>query len=138
MRGCSRQSEQIVQSPSGLALNTFRDGVSTVSLGNMLQCLTTLIMNNFFLMSNLNLPFCKLKTVPLCPTATHPNKESLTYRPPLITVRLLRGLCGACSSLGSRAPTFSAFLHRGDSPDSRSMMHAKQQVKCQKAVSPMR
>uniref|UniRef100_A0A8D0EWZ9 GDNF family receptor alpha like n=1 Tax=Strix occidentalis caurina TaxID=311401 RepID=A0A8D0EWZ9_STROC len=41
--------------PSNLALNTSREGASTTSLGNLFQCLTTLMLKNFFLISNLNL-----------------------------------------------------------------------------------
>ena len=46
-------------------LNTSRDGDSTTSLGSLFQCLTTLSANNFFLISNLNLPWCILKPFPL-------------------------------------------------------------------------
>jgi len=37
-------------------LNTSRDGDSTTSLGSLFQCLTTLSVKKFFLISNLNLP----------------------------------------------------------------------------------
>jgi len=36
---------------------------TTTSLGNLCQCFTTLTANNFFLISNLNLPSCSLKVV---------------------------------------------------------------------------
>ena len=39
-----------------LVLNASRDGSSTTSLGNLFQCVTTLCVKNFFLISNLNLP----------------------------------------------------------------------------------
>ena len=50
---------------SSLALNTFRDGASPASLGILFQCLITLIINNFLLVSNLNLPFFSLKLLSL-------------------------------------------------------------------------
>uniref|UniRef100_A0A8B9M5I0 Disco interacting protein 2 homolog C n=1 Tax=Accipiter nisus TaxID=211598 RepID=A0A8B9M5I0_9AVES len=43
-------------------LNTFRDGDSTTSLGSLFQYLTTLLVKKFFLISNLNLPWCNLRT----------------------------------------------------------------------------
>jgi len=46
MLGCSKL----------LTLNTCRDGAFTTSLGNLFQCLITLIVKNFFHVSNLNLP----------------------------------------------------------------------------------
>ena len=42
-------------------LNTFRDGDSTIELGSLFQCLTTLSVKKFFLTSNLNLPWCNLR-----------------------------------------------------------------------------
>ena len=46
-------------------LNTSRDGDSTTALGSLFQCLTTLSVKKFFLISNLNLPWCNLKPFPL-------------------------------------------------------------------------
>ena len=51
--------------PSSLALNVYREGASTASLGNLLQCLTTLTVKNFFLISSLNWPSSSLKPFPL-------------------------------------------------------------------------
>ena len=45
---------RLLKAPSNLALNTARDGASTTTLGNLCQCLTTLIVKNFFLVCNLN------------------------------------------------------------------------------------
>jgi len=45
----------LLKAPSNLALDTAREGAATASLGNLCQCLTTLIVKNFFLISNLNL-----------------------------------------------------------------------------------
>jgi len=51
----------LLEAPSNLALNTAREGASTASLGNLFQCLTTPILKNFFLISNLNIPSFFLK-----------------------------------------------------------------------------
>ena len=51
--------------PYNLALNTSRDGASTTSLGSPFQHLTTLLVKNFPLTSNLNLPSFNLKPFPL-------------------------------------------------------------------------
>jgi len=42
-------------------VNTFRDSDSTTSLGSLFQCLTSLSEKKFFLISNLNLPWCNLR-----------------------------------------------------------------------------
>jgi len=46
-------------------LNTSRDGDSTTYLGSLFQFLTALSVNKFFLISNLNLPWCNLRLFPL-------------------------------------------------------------------------
>lgn len=51
-------SPRLLRVPSSLALNTSRAGAPTVSLGSLVQCLTTLTVKDFSLMSLLNLsPF---------------------------------------------------------------------------------
>ncbi|KAK4827563.1 hypothetical protein QYF61_019187 [Mycteria americana] len=45
--------------------NTSRGGASTTSLDDLFQCLTTLIVKNLILISNLNLPTFSLKPLPL-------------------------------------------------------------------------
>ena len=50
---------------SNLILNVSRDGASPTSLGNLGQHLSTIMVNSFFLMSNLKLPTFSLKTLPL-------------------------------------------------------------------------
>jgi len=55
---------RLLRAPSNLAFNTAREGAATASLGNLCQCLTTLRVKNFFLISNLNLPSFSLKTLP--------------------------------------------------------------------------
>ncbi|KAK4824165.1 hypothetical protein QYF61_011292, partial [Mycteria americana] len=46
-------------------LNNSRDGDVTASLGSLFQCLTTLSVKKFFLISNLNLPWHNLRPFPL-------------------------------------------------------------------------
>ncbi|NXD64577.1 PCD23 protein, partial [Eolophus roseicapillus] len=53
------------KAPSSLALNTATDVAFTTSLGNLIQCLTTLTVRNFFLVSNLNFPCFSLYPLPL-------------------------------------------------------------------------
>jgi len=55
----------LLRAPFSLALNTAREGAATASLGNLGQCLTTLMVKNFFLISNLNLPSFSLELFPL-------------------------------------------------------------------------
>ena len=52
---------RLPRATSSLALNASRDGASTPSLGNLFQCVITLTVKNFFLLSNLNLPCLSLK-----------------------------------------------------------------------------
>jgi len=51
----------LLKAPSSLALNTAREGAPTAALGSLLQCLTTLAVKDFFLISDLNLPSFSLK-----------------------------------------------------------------------------
>ena len=44
-------------------------------LGQPVQCVTTLWVKNFLLISNLNLP-SRFKTIPPCPITSHPCKHS--------------------------------------------------------------
>jgi len=46
---------RLLIAPSNLALNTAREGAATASLGNLCQGLTTLRVQNFFLISDLNI-----------------------------------------------------------------------------------
>jgi len=46
------------------SLNTSRGDDSTISLGSLCHCLTAL-SENFFLISNQNLPWCSLRILPL-------------------------------------------------------------------------
>ena len=59
---------RLPRATSSLALNAFRDGASTASLGNLFQCVTTLCVKkkkNFLLISKLNLPYLSLKPFPI-------------------------------------------------------------------------
>ena len=56
---------RLPRATSSLALNASRDGASTISLGNLFQCVTTLCVKKFLLISNLNLPCLSLKPFPL-------------------------------------------------------------------------
>ena len=58
-------------------LNTSREGDSTTSLGNLFQCLITLSVQKFFLISNLNLPWCNLRPLPLI--ASYLGEETNTH-----------------------------------------------------------
>jgi len=60
-----------------LTLNVSKDGVSTTSISNLLQCLTNLIIKNIFLIFKLNLTSCSLKTFPLALSQKDPAKVRL-------------------------------------------------------------
>ena len=54
--------------------------LSTTSLGNMFQCLTTLIVKSFFLIYNVNLPSFSLKLfISPCPVTTDSAKEPVPF-----------------------------------------------------------
>jgi len=65
------QWTNLLQAPFHLALNTSREGAATASLGN-------LIVKNFFLISNLNLPSFQFKATTPCLITTGPSKKSLS------------------------------------------------------------
>jgi len=71
---CSEQEhlqgifKALLRAPSNLTMNVPRDGASTISLGNLCQGFTTLIIKNVFLTSSLNLPSFSLKPSPLVPS----------------------------------------------------------------------
>ena len=65
MCGVTNHQTRLPRATSSLALNASRDGASTTSLGNLFQCVTTLCVKNFLLISNLNLPCLSLKPFPL-------------------------------------------------------------------------
>ena len=55
---------RLPRATSSLALNASRDGVSTASLGNLFQCITSWV-KKFLPISDLNLPCLSLKPFPL-------------------------------------------------------------------------
>ena len=59
---------RLLKARSNLALNIAREGAATASLGNLCQGLTALTVQNFFLVSSLNLPSFSLKSFPLVPS----------------------------------------------------------------------
>jgi len=56
---------RLLQAPSNLGLNMTREGAATASLGNLRQGLTTLTVNNVFLILNRNLQSFSFKPSPL-------------------------------------------------------------------------
>jgi len=86
---------RLLKAPSSLALNTSREGTSTASLGNLCQCLTTLIVKNFFFISHLNLPFFSLKPLPLVLSLHALVKKSLSSFP-VGPLRVLEGCYKIC------------------------------------------
>jgi len=56
---------RLLRAPSNLAFHTSREQAATASLGNLLQCFTTLMVKKFFLIPNLNLPSFSLESLPL-------------------------------------------------------------------------
>ena len=56
---------RLPRAPSNRALNTYRNEAATTSLGSLFQHFTILIVKNFPLTSNLNLPSFNLKPFPL-------------------------------------------------------------------------
>jgi len=56
---------RVLRAPSNLALSTAREGAATASLGNLGRGLSTLMVKNFFLISNVNLPSFSLELFPL-------------------------------------------------------------------------
>jgi len=65
---------------SSLALNASSNRASTISLGNLFQCVTTLWVKKFLLISNLNLPCPSLKTFPLVLSLFRLDPEDLAYQ----------------------------------------------------------
>jgi len=48
------QLDEALRAPSSLTLSACKDRASSTSLDNLFQCLTTLTIKNFFLISKLN------------------------------------------------------------------------------------
>lgn len=60
-------------------LNTIRNDDSTTSLGNLFQCLITLPVNFFFLISNLNHSWCSLRLDLHCVITCYQGEENSPY-----------------------------------------------------------
>ena len=60
-------------------LNTSRDGDSATFLGSLFQCLTTLPVKKFFLISNLNLTWVQLEAVSSCRITCYLKEETNTH-----------------------------------------------------------
>jgi len=73
---------RVLRAPSSLALSTAREGAATASPGSLGQCFTTLMVKNFFLIPNLNLPsfslepFPQLTDQPASPSPVAASRES--------------------------------------------------------------
>ena len=65
--------------PHPLTLGVSRDGAPTTSLGNLCQCFTTLVTENFFLIPSLNLPSYSLKPFLLVLITREPTEESVPF-----------------------------------------------------------
>ena len=91
---------KLSRATSNLVLNTSRDGESAASLGNLFQCLTTCIVKNSFLLSNLNMLSFSWKPL-LLSSLTFLDKKSLqlSCRPHLGTEIPQRALPGGLSPL---------------------------------------
>ena len=61
----ANHQSRLPRATSSVVLNASSDGTSTTSLGNLFQCITTLWVKNFLLISNLNLPCLSLRPFPL-------------------------------------------------------------------------
>jgi len=72
---------RVLRAPSNPTLNTAREGADTASLGNLGQGLTTLMVKNFFPISNLSLPSFSLQPFAPCPITTHPGEKPLSILP---------------------------------------------------------
>jgi len=69
---------------SAQLLTPSRGGESTTSLCSLCQCLTTPSEKNFFLITNLNLPWCNSRPLPLIPLLL-PGRRSLPPRYSLLS-----------------------------------------------------
>lgn len=67
---------RLIQTPSNLAVDTFRDRAATASLRNLCHCITMLTEKNFFLTANVNLPSFISGLFPLVLSLHTPVKSS--------------------------------------------------------------
>ncbi|KAK4832969.1 hypothetical protein QYF61_026795 [Mycteria americana] len=64
-----------------------RDGDSTTSLGSLFQCLTTLSVKKFFLISNLNLSLRNLRPFPLIVSLVIVESDKVSPQPPFLQAK---------------------------------------------------
>jgi len=81
---------RVLRAPSNLALNPAREVAATASLGSLGQGFTTLMVKNFFLISQLNLPSFSLEPFPLV-LSLHPLVKSPS--PPFLLAPSSTGSC---------------------------------------------
>ena len=108
--------DQVARGPIPLDLE-HPQGWDVVSFSRQqCQCLTTLIVKNFLLISNLNLPSFSLKPFP-CPVATLTDRvpSQLCCRPPLSNWKAANKVSPEPSLLQSEQPQLShhVFIRRG-------------------------
>jgi len=93
-------------------VNPSRDGDPTTSLGSLFQCLTTLSVKTFFLISNLNLPRRSLRPLPLVLSLVTWERRPApaSRRPPFRLLPPRTWLCAASrpSSVGPEAVSADA------------------------------
>ena len=99
-------------------LKTSRDGDSTTSLGSLFQCLATLSVKKFFLITNLNLPLCNLRPFPLscCLSAVRRDQPRSHCKHLSGIWRAQQGLPSASSSPDWTAPVPSVSPRKAYSP----------------------
>ena len=73
----------LLKSPSSLTFSTSRNGASRASLVSLFQCLTILIVKNFFLASNFNWPSFSLKFLLLVLSSSNDCAYYLLLKNPL-------------------------------------------------------
>lgn len=64
---------------SNLSLNTPRDGYATISLGNLYQCLNTILEKKCLLISKP--PIAQLEAISSCPVASYLQEEADSHLP---------------------------------------------------------
>lgn len=90
-------------------------GTSTSSLGNLYQCLTTLIVENFFLIPNLKLPYCSLKPSPLVSYNAYRCKKIPRFlADPIWVSKSCSKASLVCSPLQAQQSQFSEPLFTGE------------------------
>lgn len=107
---------RLPKAPSDPIFSSSKDGASTASLGNLFHCLTTFIVKNALLISNVNLLLCLIRFISNPNLSLHALVKRLTlylfYKPSLSIESLQLGLPRA--SLESKQPPLSQPLFIGE------------------------